>query len=52
MTVRELLVRIDSAELTEWVAYFKLQQEPAKPPGDAPNVLRGKLAHLVKRKDS
>ena len=25
MTVRELLARIDSAELSEWIAYFQLE---------------------------
>lgn len=38
MTVRELLERIDSAELTEWQAFFALLQEagadePAEPAG-------------------
>ena len=28
MTVKELLSRIDSAEITEWMAYFKLCENP------------------------
>jgi hypothetical protein len=28
MTVKELLMRIDSAEITEWMAYFKLCDNP------------------------
>ena len=28
MTVKEMLERIDSAEITEWMAYFKLCDNP------------------------
>ena len=31
MTVKELLASIDSAELSEWMAYLKLEQERDKP---------------------
>ena len=27
MTVREMLARMDSAEITEWIAYFRLEAE-------------------------
>jgi hypothetical protein len=29
MTVKDLLSRLDSRELTEWVAYFNLAEKPA-----------------------
>ena len=28
MTVRELLERVDSYELTEWMTYYKINSEP------------------------
>lgn len=31
MTVRQLLHSLDSAELTEWMAYFALEADGAKP---------------------
>lgn len=31
MTVRELLARMDSAELSEWMAYLSLEMERNKP---------------------
>ncbi len=31
MTVREMLRRMTSAELTEWMAYYSLQNAPAVP---------------------
>lgn len=36
MTVRQLLHNLDSAELTEWLAYFQLEADKDKPdPNDA-----------------
>ena len=37
MTVREMLARIDSAEIVEWAGYFKLIENPElmKPKQDA-----------------
>lgn len=49
MTVRELLARIDSAELTEWMAYMALDAKPDPPPTD-PKALRAMLQKGVKRK--
>jgi hypothetical protein len=37
MTVRQLLTSLDSAELTEWMAFFKLErerQEVPEPPAE------------------
>ena len=46
MPVGEMLKRLDSAELTEWVAYFKLQ-EPEKP--KASDVIKAQFANRVRR---
>lgn len=32
MTVGELLARVDSAELTEWMAFMAIQNAPAEKP--------------------
>ena len=57
MTVRELLHRIDSAEITEWHAFFALEStESVSGEGSAANktndakVFRASLAHKVKRR--
>ena len=34
MTVRQLLHSLDSAELTDWMAYLQLEAEGAKPVAD------------------
>jgi hypothetical protein len=47
MPVGEMLNRMDSAELTEWIAYFKLQ-EPEKP--KAKDVIKAQFANRVRRK--
>lgn len=47
MPVGEMLQRLDSAELTEWIAYFKLQ-EPEKP--KASDVIKAQFANRVRRK--
>jgi hypothetical protein len=50
MTVGELLQRVTSAELSEWMAYFKLQNEaPEKP--KAADVIKAQFANRVQRKD-
>lgn len=38
MTVRRLLAEISSAELTEWMAYFALEQSAAQAPAPATDV--------------
>lgn len=41
MTVRQLLRSLDSAELTEWLAYWQLEQERDAPPAaDIPGSLK------------
>lgn len=47
MPVGEMLNRMDSAELTEWIAYFKLQ-EPEKQ--KAKDVIKAQFANRVRRK--
>ncbi len=51
MPVGEMLARMSSAELTEWMAYFKLENEPEKPKTKASEALRAMFAHRVKKKD-
>lgn len=51
MPVGEMLSRISSAELTEWMAYFKLENEPEKPKPKAYEALRAMFAHRIKKKD-
>lgn len=48
MPVGEMLRRMDSAELTEWIAYFKYDEVP-KP--KASDVLKAQFANRVKRKE-
>jgi len=47
MPVGEMLRRIDSAELTEWLAYFRIDEAP-KP--KASDVIKAQFANRVKRK--
>ena len=42
-----MLRRMDSAELTEWLAFFKSQEEPK---AKASDVLKAQFAHKVVRK--
>lgn len=49
MTVGELLSRISSREIVEWMAYLGLQNEPEKKVNTA-EVLKAMFAHRVKRK--
>jgi len=48
MPVGEMLRRMDSAEITEWLAYFKLD-EVKKP--KAADVLKAQFANRIKRKE-
>jgi hypothetical protein len=48
MPVGEMLRRMDSAEITEWMAYFKLETLPKKKASD---VIKAQFAHRVKRKE-
>lgn len=48
MTVREMLSKLDSFELTEWMAFFRIENEEIKKAKDGPpleekmqNSLRG-----------
>ena len=47
MPVGEMLRRMSSAEITEWMAYFKLETLPKEKASD---VLKAQFAHKVKRK--
>jgi len=51
MPVGELLSRLTSAELTEWMAYFRLENEPEPPKLKASTALKAMFAHRVKKKD-
>lgn len=50
MTVRDLLHRVDSAELSEWIAFLDLEreQQPASPPpaADSIDIKSAWRAHL------
>jgi hypothetical protein len=48
MTVGEMLRNITSSELTEWMAYFKLQSEPEKTVNTA-EVLKAMFASRIKK---
>ena len=48
MPVGEMLRRIDSAEITEWLAYFRIDQAPKQKAAD---VLKAQFANRVKRKE-
>jgi hypothetical protein len=47
MPVGEMLRRMDSAEITEWLAYFRIDEAPKTKASD---VLKAQFAHRVKRK--
>jgi hypothetical protein len=47
MPVGVMLKSMDSAELTEWIAYFRLQ-EPEKP--KAKDVLKAQFANRITRR--
>lgn len=49
MPVGEMLSRMSSAELTEWMAYFKVIEEPEKPKVKASQLLRAMFAHRIKK---
>jgi hypothetical protein len=48
MPVGEMLRRMDSAEITEWLAYFRADQAPK---AKAKDVIKAQFANRVKRKD-
>jgi len=48
MTVGEMLQKMDSAEVTEWLAYFQVQQ-PEKP--KTSDALRAMFGGRVKKKE-
>jgi hypothetical protein len=48
MPVGEMLKRMDSAEITEWMAYFRAEEAPK---AKAADVLKAKFANRVKRKE-
>jgi hypothetical protein len=45
-----MLSRMTSAELTEWMAYFKILDEPAKPQAKTADVLKAMFANRIVRK--
>jgi len=47
MPVGEMLRRMDSAEISEWIAYFKLQEQPKQKGSD---VIKAQFANRVIRK--
>lgn len=54
MPVGEMLERMSSREITEWMAYFKIQEEPPeeKPKPKASDVLRSMYATKIVRKEN
>ena len=54
LTRRDLLARMDSRELSYWVAYFRVQSErPEKPPENQDALVnRLKNAFMIKKKGS
>lgn len=40
MTVRQMLASLDSAELTEWIAFFELEAKKDEPDPDDPETWR------------
>ena len=48
MPVGEMLRRMDSADITEWLAYFR---EDKAPKAKAKDVIKAQFANRVKRKD-
>jgi hypothetical protein len=48
MTVEEMLTRISSSELTEWLAVFSLEANPPKPK-QTPDDVRAVLGSMVRR---
>lgn len=54
MPVGELLRRMDSRELTEWMAYFALQQQQAgaEPKSASAADIKAAFAHRVRKAGS
>jgi hypothetical protein len=54
MPVGEMLQRMSSLEITEWMAYFKLLEEPEAPQEKpkASDVLRSMYATKIVRKEN
>jgi hypothetical protein len=51
LPVGEMLRRMDSRELTEWQAFFKLRQERQQPPPQsAADKLRAMFGHRIQKK--
>jgi hypothetical protein len=48
MPVGEMLRRMDSAEITEWMAYFRLDEKPKQKAAD---VIKAQFANRIKRKE-
>ena len=42
MTVRQLLANLDSRELSEWMAFFEIENETEKP-NETPQTLETKI---------
>lgn len=52
MPVGEMLNRMSSAEITEWMAFFQIEDEAnkPKPTGNTPAEIRAMFAHRVTKK--
>jgi hypothetical protein len=51
MTVGEMLSKISSSELTEWIAYFKVMEEVEKPKVKTSDALKAMFANRIVRKN-
>jgi hypothetical protein len=49
MTVGEMLSRISSHELTEWIAFFKIMEEGDQPKVKTSDVLKAMFAKKIVR---
>ena len=47
MTVGDMLSKMSSGEITEWMAFYKLQAEPEKQ--NTAEVIKAMFAHRVKK---
>ena len=50
MTVGEMLSKISSHEITEWIAYFRILEEGDKPKTKTSDALRAMFANRVVKK--
>jgi len=50
MTVGEMLSKMSSYEITEWIAYFKILEEGDQPKAKTSDTLRAMFANRVVKK--